>query len=253
MRGKPLFNWPAFYAAADTLRAKGHEVVNPAEIDEQLGVVEVERSDDGRILNVRLTDKYDLEMILGRDLEEVVACDGIVMLDGWHLSEGARKEHEAAVMADKKVFYGVDKVPAAVEQPNWWAVTQMAEELAEVQLADAKRQIEEAEIRVVDPETGGAKGSKLARFDLLPPDAMWAVAEHFGLGARKYEDRNWEKGYAWGLSYAALQRHLAAFWAGEDIDEESGGFHLAAAAVHCLFLLAFQMRGIGTDDRSKTL
>lgn len=109
------------------------------------------------------------------------------------------------------------------------------------------------EVRVVDPATGGAKGSKLARFDLLPPDAMWLLAEHYGRGSEKYEDRNWEKGYDWGLSYAALQRHINAFWGGENVDEETGGLHTVAAAWHGIALTTFQLRGIGNDTRAVLL
>ena len=105
------------------------------------------------------------------------------------------------------------------------------------------------EVRVVDPRTGGEKGSKLARFDLLPYDALWEVSEQYGRGAEKYADRNWEKGYDWGLSHAALHRHLAQFWGGEDVDEETGGLHLAAVIWHGLSLLTFQLRGLGTDTR----
>ena len=46
------------------------------------------------------------------------------------------------------------------------------------------------EVRVVDPVTGGEKGAKLARFDLIPPEATWALAEHYGKGCAKYSDRN---------------------------------------------------------------
>lgn len=116
------------------------------------------------------------------------------------------------------------------------------------------------ETRVVDPITGGVKGSKLQRMDLLPWDALLAVAEHFGYGAWKYDERNWEKGYKWSLSFAALERHLAEWWSGEEFDVEelvtpSGETvrvempHLRAAAWHALVLLAFAIRGIGTDDR----
>lgn len=107
------------------------------------------------------------------------------------------------------------------------------------------------EERVVDPSTGGEKGSKLARFDLVPWDGIWALAEHFGIGARKYADRNWERGYRWGLSFAALHRHLAAWWNGEDVDPESGDSHLIAVAWHALCLWWFQEHGRGTDDRPK--
>jgi hypothetical protein len=106
------------------------------------------------------------------------------------------------------------------------------------------------EVRVKDPNTGGEKGSKLARFDLIPTRALWLLAEVYGRGARKYADRNWEKGYAWGLSIAALERHFNAWKAGETIDEETGCHHLAQVAWHAFTLLTFSYFGIGTDDRS---
>lgn len=103
----------------------------------------------------------------------------------------------------------------------------------------------------VDPDTGGEKGQKLARFDLIVPEFEHALAEHLGRGARKYADRNWERGYKWSLSYAALRRHLNAWWGGEDNDPETGSSHLIAVAWHAMALFIFQLRGLGTDDRSK--
>jgi len=106
-----------------------------------------------------------------------------------------------------------------------------------------------AEIRVCDPKTGGQKGMKVAAYDLIPWDALEEVAKVYGWGATKYSDRNWERGFKWGLSYAAMIRHMAAFWRGEDYDPESGLRHVAHAVWHGLLLLAFAMRGIGTDSR----
>jgi len=103
---------------------------------------------------------------------------------------------------------------------------------------------------VVDEKTGGRKGQKLARFDLIPHDALWDIAEHFGKGSRKYEDRNWERGYNWSLSFGAMMRHAWAFWGGEDVDEETGSCHMTAAAWHAMCLLAFYLRGDGTDNRA---
>jgi hypothetical protein len=102
---------------------------------------------------------------------------------------------------------------------------------------------------VTDPTTGGAKGSKLARFSLIPAEALWALAERYGLGCGKYAPRNWERGYAWSLSYDALQRHATAWWAGEDVDEETGQSHMTAVAWHAFALFVFARRGLGTDDR----
>lgn len=109
----------------------------------------------------------------------------------------------------------------------------------------------EAEVRIVDPKTGGEKGSKMARYDLIPAEALDALARHYGAGALKYADRQWEKGYSWGLSFAAMMRHAWAWWRGEDFDAETGSHHLSAVAWHALALYTFQCRGVGTDDRPK--
>lgn len=73
------------------------------------------------------------------------------------------------------------------------------------------------EVRSVS-STGGVKGTKRARFDLIPARAMRLLAEHFGRGAEKYADNNWRKGYEWGKSIAALERHLNAFKDNENYD-----------------------------------
>lgn len=104
------------------------------------------------------------------------------------------------------------------------------------------------EVRITDPSTGGQKGSKLARFDLIPQDALWEVAEVYGRGAQKYADRNWEKGYKWGLSVAAMLRHLSLRLRGEVYDQETGARHMAQVVWHGLALLTFELRGLGTDD-----
>ena len=107
------------------------------------------------------------------------------------------------------------------------------------------------EIRITNEKTGGQKGIKEARFDLIPPDPMWELARVYGRGAAKYADRNWERGYSWGLSYGAMQRHIHAFWAGEYDDPESGLPHLAHAMWHCITLMQFHENFPGMDDRSK--
>lgn len=42
------------------------------------------------------------------------------------------------------------------------------------------------EIRTVDPITGAEKGAKLQRFSLIPSEFLWALATHYGVGAKKY-------------------------------------------------------------------
>ena len=102
-----------------------------------------------------------------------------------------------------------------------------------------------------DASTGGRKGTKLARFDLLPWDVVTELAEHYGRGAQKYEEDNWKKGYPWKLNIAALGRHLAAFLNGEDFDPETGSSHLVAVMWHAAALRWFQIHGKGTDTREQ--
>lgn len=106
-----------------------------------------------------------------------------------------------------------------------------------------------AERRATDPATGGQKDVKRARFGLIPPAFLHALAEVYGKGAEKYDVNNWRKGYDWEWSYSALQRHLQAFWGGEETDPESGQPHLAHAAWHCATLFEFHRLHVGTDSR----
>lgn len=105
------------------------------------------------------------------------------------------------------------------------------------------------EERITDPNTGGQKGRKDERWDLFPFDALDELARVYAFGAKKYADDNWLKGYSWRLSLGALLRHVSRFACGEDRDPETGCLHLAHAAWHCLTLVTFRLRGLGTDDR----
>jgi hypothetical protein len=107
------------------------------------------------------------------------------------------------------------------------------------------------EVRSVS-STGAEKGVKDERHDLIPPEALAKLARHYGIGARKYADHNWRKGYEWSKSYAALQRHAQAFWSGEDIDAETGSPHMAAVAFHAFALLVFMDEHREFDDRYAT-
>lgn len=84
---------------------------------------------------------------------------------------------------------------------------------------------------------------------LLPWDAARAVVRVLAFGAGKYSERNWENGMAWSRPFAALQRHLTAWWDGEKADPETGYSHLWHAGCCVFFLIAFELRGSGTDDR----
>ncbi len=106
---------------------------------------------------------------------------------------------------------------------------------------------------MTDPCTGGSKGDKPSRMDLIPPDVLIELGVHYGRGAEKYPTGpdhipNWQLGYTWHLNLAALLRHLMAWADGEDTDEETGSNHLIAVAWHAFALRWFQIHDKGTDD-----
>ena len=86
---------------------------------------------------------------------------------------------------------------------------------------------------------------------LLPPELLDGTAAVLDFGARKYSERNWELGMAWHRPFSALMRHMWAWWRGEDLDPETGMPHTWHAACCIAFLMAYEQRKIGTDDRPK--
>lgn len=96
------------------------------------------------------------------------------------------------------------------------------------------------EIRVTSP-TGGQKGSKPEQMSMLPVPALEEVARVYAwaVSTGKYDRHNWRRGYDWSLSYDALQRHVMAFWKGQEFDPDSGLQHLAHACFHIFTLMTF--------------
>lgn len=106
-----------------------------------------------------------------------------------------------------------------------------------------------------ESHTGGQKGQKPDRQDLIAVPWLQQLGLVCGMGAEKYDDDNWRKGYSWRLSYGALQRHIQSFWSGEELDPESGLPHLAHAAWHTMVLYTFsnnRPRYGEFDDRPDT-
>lgn len=87
------------------------------------------------------------------------------------------------------------------------------------------------------------------RMELLPPELLEATAAVLTYGAKKYADRNWEKGMKWSRVFGALMRHMWAWWRGEKYDAETGYSHLWHAACCLAFLIAYEERNLGEDDR----
>jgi hypothetical protein len=66
------------------------------------------------------------------------------------------------------------------------------------------------------------------RYDLIPPIALKALAVHYERGAKKYEDRNWEKGIPLSRHLNSALRHLQNFLEGDRSED-----HLSACVFNC--------------------
>ena len=78
-----------------------------------------------------------------------------------------------------------------------------------------------------------------------------AIAYIMEPGAVKYGRDNWRGGMNWSRHYDALLRHLTAWWEGENHDIESKKSHLWHAACELMFLIEYETKELGKDDRSK--
>lgn len=231
MRGLPAFNFPAFHAAAARLRAAGYDVFSPAEHDEEGGFDSSGYDGTEDLSGIG----FDLRAALGADLAYVTGkADGIAVLPGWENSKGTKAEVATAEALGLPVW--------TVEE---WQMLEDGFEEWELELlrpVDAEIVPASGEVRVTSA-TGGAKGVKPARFEFLPTDSLFELAEHYGKGAAKYpspEGRpgldNWRAGYPWSQSFGAALRHLFSAMGGQDIDPETGSKEVIAVAWHMLTL-----------------
>jgi hypothetical protein len=93
MRGIPQLNHPAFFEAEDTLKKRGHKVINPARMDQELGL-------DPH--NSQMDDKF-IEDCARRDIDAVFECDELVLLPNWEKSKGAKAEIAVAQWLSKPI------------------------------------------------------------------------------------------------------------------------------------------------------
>ena len=85
MTGLKDLNFPAFHKAATSLRARGYEVVNPAEINPDPAA--------------------GWEACMRADIAALVTCERIALLPGWENSRGAKLEHHIATALGMKPIF----------------------------------------------------------------------------------------------------------------------------------------------------
>lgn len=84
MTGYADLNFPHFNEVAARLRADGHQVVNPAEVNPD--------------------PSTPWEACMKADIVELLTCDGIALLEGWEKSSGATLEHHIANALGMPIF-----------------------------------------------------------------------------------------------------------------------------------------------------
>lgn len=113
MSGYPEYNYPAFAAAADALRANGWVVFNPAENE-----ADESEKQGGTAAEYR---KY-----LAIDLPAVLESERVFVLPGWEKSRGARMEVSLALLAgievwpyDDEALYSLDQITEVPLFAGW--------------------------------------------------------------------------------------------------------------------------------------
>lgn len=102
--------------------------------------------------------------------------------------------------------------------------------------------------RVQTKLTGVKHDQGKPRMSLLSTPALTELAKVLTYGEKKYAAHNWRGGLAYSRVMDAVMRHLLAYNGGEKIDPESGLSHLAHAMCGLMFLIEYEMTGIGEDD-----
>ena len=105
-------------------------------------------------------------------------------------------------------------------------------------------------ISYVDNNPKTLVGAAKVPLHLVPPSAKYYLAQALKNGADKYGSYNWRDAAISVSTYkAAMERHMDAFWDGEDLAEDSGVHHVAhAMACAALILDAMSIDKL-VDDR----
>jgi hypothetical protein len=107
MRGRPRFNFPAFFAAEAILHSRGWATINPASMDNVHYGADVSVDNvDGSEETAAAQYGFTIAEAMKRDAAMICEfADGLYMLRDWELSTGARAEHALAVALHLPIYY----------------------------------------------------------------------------------------------------------------------------------------------------
>ncbi len=152
--------------------------------------------------------------------------------DGWIAHDGSECPVDGDTVVEVK-FKNNEWVRATASKLDW--------------LNTRKDDLDIIAYRIVQPARPVAV-SKLP-YHLVPSDALEEIIKVLEFGEVKHADNIWPKDMPWSRNFSACMRHLWKWWRGEHIDSETGLSHLAHAGCRILFLIAYELRKTGKDDR----
>jgi len=97
--------------------------------------------------------------------------------------------------------------------------------------------------------SGARYNNNKPKLSLIPFSTLADEARVWEYGAKKYAAHNWMRGMDWSIPFECLMRHMAAWQAGEENDQESGLPHLAHAMCNLRMLTLYAKTYPAGDDR----
>jgi hypothetical protein len=94
----------------------------------------------------------------------------------------------------------------------------------------------------IEPKEGLKYDQGKLQWELFPAESAEQIIKVLMFGATKYDPWNWSKGIKFSRLFAALMRHMWAWYRGETNDPETGLNHLAHAGCCLMFLLSYSQR-----------
>lgn len=119
-------------------------------------------------------------------------------------------------------WYREVTLPHELEYATAEEVTAYVMDNQEARLGGPFLSVKDGEGQKVERIPGGAmreENPNLPRFDLVPSYPLERLAQHYANGAKKYSERNWEKGIKLMRFIASLERHLAALKTGDTSED----------------------------------
>jgi transcriptional regulator with XRE-family HTH domain len=138
------------------------------------------------------------------------------------------KLHEAMRNYEKKLVQAHD-ARAAIEEDRHGQIIAMSKDEMKARINDGGTRVSFDSGAIREGRVG--KG----RYDLLTPVGLRRLAEWYELGAKKYDDRNWEKGLPISGCMESAMRHWVKYMDGQT-DED----HLAAIAWNVFSVMHFE-------------